>query len=62
MECCVDGPHNWHEKFLLGGYGVEVLSDEAIGMQEISNYLMDAFKYTIGLRVFDSGQFGSNSI
>jgi hypothetical protein len=32
MECGVDGPHNWHEKFLLGGYGVEVLSDEAIGM------------------------------
>jgi hypothetical protein len=31
MECCVDGPHNWHEKFLLSGYGVEVLSNEATG-------------------------------
>jgi hypothetical protein len=31
MECGVDGPHNWHEKFLLSRYGVEVLSDEVTG-------------------------------
>jgi hypothetical protein len=53
MECCVDGPHNWHEKFLLGRYGGEIFP---------SNYLMGVLKDTIGLRVFDSGQFGSNSI
>jgi hypothetical protein len=29
MECCVDGLHNWHEKFLLGRYNVEVLSNKA---------------------------------
>jgi hypothetical protein len=32
MECCVDGSHKWHEKFLLGRYGIEVLSNEATGM------------------------------
>jgi hypothetical protein len=51
-----------HEMFLLGRDGGEVLSDKATGMQEISNYLMGSFKDTIGLRLFDSGQFGSYSI
>jgi hypothetical protein len=62
MECCVDGSHKWHEKFLLGRYGIKVLSNEATGMSEISDYLMGAFEDTIGLRVFNSGQFGLNSI
>jgi hypothetical protein len=65
MECCVDGSHNWHAKFLLGSNSAKVLSDKATGMKEISNYLMGAFKDTIGLRVFVrflTGQFGLNSI
>jgi hypothetical protein len=31
MECYVDGPHDRHDKFLLGRDGGEALSDEVTG-------------------------------
>jgi hypothetical protein len=37
-------------------------TSKATGTEEISNDLMGSFEDTIGLRVSDGGQFGSDSI